>query len=353
MTAVLAQARRLRATEVLIETSADGARVRLRIDGVLHQARPLTANEADALREALPELAADPACEVVTLPTRDGDAIAIRVRDPSEPSRTIGELGLDDDRVAQAHALLSGRHGAVVVTGPAGAGVTTTLHALLGEVTAPEVHAVAVEHPIERTLAGVTQVVVPPDLPMATAVRRAIESRPDALLIGDVRDGATAVLALDSALTGGLVLAGLVGRDAAAVPGRLLAMGLEPVVIGSALRGLIAQRLARRLCETCKEPWTPSDAELEATGWDDPDEVPALFRPVGCEACGGIGYRGVVLVAEILTMSDELAQLIAGRANASDIQKVAITQGMQPLRRAALTLARAGVTSLAEVVRVT
>ena len=354
VTALLQRARDARANELLVDAEpGGGARVRLRIDGVLHDGPPLAAPVVEELRDALGELvAADGGLEVVTLPTLHGDTIVVRWRDRSEPVRGFDALGLSDDAAGVLRPLLASGHGAIVVAGPSGSGTTTTLHALLGEVASSAAHVVAVEDPIERELAGVTQVVVRPDVAVATAVRRAIESRPDALLVGELRDGATAAAALDSALAGRLVFAGILGRDAAAVPGRLLAMGLEPVLVASALRGVVGQRLLRRLCDACKAPWTPSDAELDAAGWVDAlDDVPSLARPVGCDACHGIGYQGVALIAEVLLMTDDLARLIAARANQSDLHKLAVAQGMQPLRQSGLALARAGVTSLAEVVR--
>ena len=351
---LLEEARAARATEVLVEPAAVGGRVRLRIDGVLQEAARLSRDALIGVRGSLAELVASTAgIELVTLPTVHGDTVVVRLVGQPGPPRTLDELDLGDDAVAQLRALLAGGHGAVVVTGPSGAGVTTTLHALLGEAGGPGLHLVAVEDPIERELDGVTQVVAQPDLPVATTVRRAIESRPDVLLLGEVRDGATAATALDAALSGRLVLAGLTGRDAAAVPGRFLAMGLEPVLVASALRGVVAQRLVRRLCESCKVPWTPSDAELDAAGWDDAlDEVPTLYRAAGCEACQDIGYRGVAAIAEVLEMTDDLARLLALRANHSDLHKLAVAQGMRGLRQSGLALVRAGTTSLAEVARV-
>ncbi|MEY2571127.1 MAG: ral secretion pathway protein, partial [Acidimicrobiaceae bacterium] len=347
-------ARAARATEVLVEADAAGGRVRLRIDGVLQEAARLTKDALGNLRGSLGELvAASAGIELVTLPTLHGDTVVVRlVGHPGAP-RTLDELDVGDDAVGRLRSLIAGGHGAVVVTGPSGAGVTTTLHALLGDVSGSGIHLVAVEDPVERELDGVTQVVVHPDLPVATTVRRAIESRPDVLLLGDVRDGATAATALDAALSGRLVLAGLTGRDAAAVPGRFLAMGLEPVLVASALRGVVAQRLVRRLCEACKSPWTPSDAELDAAGWDDAlDDVPTLYRAAGCDACQDIGYHGVAAIAEVLVMTDDLARLLALRANQSDLHKLAVAQGMQGLRQSGLALVRAGTTSLAEVARV-
>jgi type II secretory ATPase GspE/PulE/Tfp pilus assembly ATPase PilB-like protein len=290
---------------------------------------------------------------VVTLPTLHGEAMIVRLHAPATPPRRLDALGLGADVNERIGTLLAQGHGAVIVTGPAGSGITSTLHALLIGAIAPGRLLLSVEDPIERELEGITQVLVGPDLPVVTTLRRALAARPDVVLIGDLRDGASAAVAIDAALSGRLLFAGLTGRDAASTPGRLLSMGLEPVLLAGALSGIVAQRLVRTLCANCSATSQPSDEELEAIGWQEGDQrTPALRRAVGCDRCHQIGYAGVAVIAEVLTMTDDLARLITMRTNASDIQKLAIAQGMRPLRDAGLALVRDGVTSITELARV-
>jgi type IV pilus assembly protein PilB len=351
---LVAEARQSRASEIYIEAQPDGARIRYRVDGVLHEITSLSPDALAALRPSLAELTSTTAeLRLLTLPTLHGDTLIVRLLAPGGTSIALDSLGLGPDIVERLRATVGGRHGAVLVTGPSGSGVTTALHALLAEAVGADRHVVAVEDPVEGELPGVTQVIVGPDLPVVTTVRRALVARPDVLLLGDVRDGATAAVALDAALSGVFVLAGLAGREAVAAPGRLLAMGLEPVLVAGAMRAVVSPRLVRRLCPACKQPWAPSDAELDSVGWDDDlEQLPELYRARGCEECGGIGYIGVTAIAEVLTMTDDVARLVAMRASASDLHKLAIAQGMRPLRQAGLALAREGITSLTEITRV-
>ena len=353
-TLLVSKARDARATEVHVEAQRDDARIRYRIDGVLHDSDRISLDALAELRPSLAELASSSGeVALITLPTLHGETTVVRLLAPPGPPHPLDELGLGSDAIARMRTVLDAGHGALVVTGPAGSGVTSTLHALLLAANAPGRHLLAVEEPVERELEGVTQVIVGPDLPVVTSVRRALAARPDVMLIGELRDGATASVALDGALAGRLVLAGLASRDAASTPGRLLAMGLEPVLLAGALGAVVAQRLVRRLCDTCKESWTPSDAELDAVGWDEERERdPELRRAVGCDRCNGVGYLGVVPIAEVMIISDDLARLITMRANTSDIQKLAAAQGMRTLRSAGLALVRDGTTSLTEVARV-
>lgn len=351
---LVAEGRDARATEVHIETQRDDARVRFRIDGVLHDIDRISLDALAELRPSIVELASSSTdIALVTLPTLHGDSAVVRLLAPPGLPQRLDQLGLGADATLRIRSALDLGHGTVVVTGPAASGVTSTLHALLMAADAPGRHLLAIEEPVERELDHITQVLVDADLPVVTTVRRALTARPDVVLIGELRDGATASVALDAALAGRLVLAGLGGRDAASTPARLLAMGLEPVLVAGALGAVVAQRLLRRLCDACNEPWTPSDSQLDAVGWDEElDREPELRRAVGCDRCNGVGYVGVMPIAEVMTMSDDLARLITMRANASDIQKLAAAQGMRPLRAAGLALVREGTTSLTELARV-
>ena len=205
-------------------------------------------------------------------------------------------------------------------------------------------------------MAGINQVQVnaKAGLNFATALRSVLRSDPDILLVGEVRDKETANIAIESALTGHLVLTTLHTNDAASTPTRLVEMGVEPFLVGSALDCIVAQRLARRLCSKCKDPYVPEPGELESVGWgiDVDEDLPQLYRPAGCGTCGRTGFHGRFAIQEVLLVSEEIERMIVERAHTEDIKKVALAQGMTTLRHAGLASARAGTTSIEEVLRV-
>jgi type IV pilus assembly protein PilB len=244
----------------------------------------------------------------------------------------------------------------ILVTGPTGSGKSTTLYATLNIVSKPEVNVITVEDPVEYRLAGINQVQVnqKAGLTFAAALRSILRSDPDVVLIGEIRDHETAQIAVEAALTGHLVLATLHTNDAPSAVTRLTEMGIEPFLVGSALDCVLAQRLTRRLCDRCKEGYTPEQADLEAYGypWTPGEPLPTLYRPVGCSACSKTGYKGRIALHEIMEVGEQIERLTVQRASAAAIGEVARAEGMLTLRTDGMSKVAQGVTSIEEVLRV-
>jgi type IV pilus assembly protein PilB len=292
---------------------------------------------------------------VATLPTVYGEKVVIRILDKSNALLTLDDLGFLPSSMERYEIAYSKPYGTILVTGPTGSGKSTTLYATLNILNDPSKNIITVEDPVEYRLAGINQVGVNPKAGMtfAAALRSILRSDPDIVLVGEIRDRETASTAMEAALTGHLVLSTVHTNDSASTPTRLVEMGLEPYLVSSSLDCIVAQRLARRLCAKCKEPYEPSEAELQNVGWDlDDGELPVLYRPIGCASCGKTGYQGRFAIHEVLLVTEEVGHLVAERAHSTDVKKVAIAQGMLTLRQAGLHQARAGVTSLDEVLRV-
>ncbi|MGZ6928705.1 MAG: GspE/PulE family protein, partial [Acidimicrobiia bacterium] len=244
-------------------------------------------------------------------------------------------------------------YGAILVTGPTGSGKSTTLYATLNT---PDRNIITVEDPVEYRLPGINQVQIHPKagLTFAGALRSILRADPDVVLVGEIRDRETATIAVEASLTGHLVLSTLHTNDAASTPMRLVEMGVEPFLAGSALDCVLAQRLARRLCPKCAEAYQPSESELVEAGWpmDSTPEWPTLYRAVGCSHCGRTGYKGRFALHEVLSVTEEIERLIIERKSTEDVKKTAVMQGMVPLRGDGFRKVAAGLTSLEEVFRV-
>jgi type IV pilus assembly protein PilB len=223
-------------------------------------------------------------------------------------------------------------------------------------VSRPEINVITVEDPVEYRIPGINQVQVnnKAGLNFAGALRSILRSDPDVVLIGEIRDHETAQIAIEAALTGHLVLTTLHTNDAPSSVTRLTEMGIEPFLVGSALDAVLAQRLARRLCERCKEAYVPEPETLLTSRfpWQDGDALPTLHRPVGCSACSKTGYKGRLALHEVMTVSEEIERLAVSGASTIDIQRVAVEQGMRTLRLDGMDKVLAGVTSLEEILRV-
>jgi type IV pilus assembly protein PilB len=250
-------------------------------------------------------------------------------------------------------------YGTILVTGPTGSGKSTTLYTTLTALNSSEKNIITVEDPVELPLKGVNQVQlnIKAGLNFASALRAILRSDPDIVLVGEIRDKETAVIAIEAALTGHMVLATLHTNDAASTPMRLIEMGLEPFLVTSAVSGVMAQRLARRLCVHCKEPYEPSEADISAAGWslaevEEAGGITKVFRAVGCSACSNTGYRGRKALAELLPMSEEIERIIIEGGSVDEIHRVAVSQGMSTLRQSGLRKAMEGETTLEEVLRV-
>ena len=233
---------------------------------------------------------------------------------------------------------------------------STTLYTTLHAVAKPEINVITVEDPVEYRMPGINQVQVNPKagLTFASALRSILRSDPDVVLLGEIRDHETAQIAIEAALTGHLVLSTLHTNDAPSAVTRLTEMEIEPFLVGSALDCVVAQRLARRLCDRCKEAYQPDPIDLVnlRVGFDPSQVLPTLFKPVGCQTCSGTGYRGRIAVHEVMAVTEEIERLAVERASAADIARVARTQGMIPLRMDGWTKAQMGLTSVEEILRV-
>jgi len=374
---LITQAVQDRASDIHIEPGEHDLRVRYRIDGVLHEVMRPPKNIQSGIISRLKIMADINIAErripqdgrisatigarnvdlrVATLPTVFGEKVVMRILDKSTALLRLDDLGFlpgNRERFEQSYRR---PYGTILVTGPTGSGKSTTLYATLNIVNDESKNVITVEDPVEYRLPGINQVQVnnKAGLTFAAALRSILRSDPDVVLVGEIRDRETATIAVEAALTGHLVLSTLHTNDAASTPTRLVEMGVEPFLVASALDCIVAQRLARRLCQKCKEGYTPSTAELLAAGWGEEDlaELPEVFRAGGCQACGKTGYYGRFGLHEVLTVTEEVERLIVDREHSEDIKKVAIAQGMLTLRNAGLTQVRAGLTSIEEILRV-
>lgn len=365
-----------RASDIHIEPTETDVRVRYRIDGVLHEVMRTPKRAQAGLVSRLKIMADLNIAErripqdgritamiggrqvdlrLATLPTVYGEKLVMRILDKGTALLDLADLGFLPETMARYETVFTKPYGTILVTGPTGSGKSTTLYATLNQLNDPAKNIVTVEDPVEYRLAGINQVQVNPKagLSFAAALRSILRQDPDIVLVGEIRDRETAIIAMEAALTGHLVLSTLHTNDSCSTPTRLIEMGLEPYLVSSAVDCVVAQRLARRLCERCKEAYKPTAAEIRAMGWGDDIELPKqLFRPVGCGACSRTGYHGRFAIHEVMMVSEEIASLVAQRALSEEIKKIAIGQGMQTLRIAAEEQLRAGVTAVDEVLRV-
>jgi type IV pilus assembly protein PilB len=294
---------------------------------------------------------------VATLPTVEGESVVMRLLDKSKKPPTMEEVGLSPAMQEQLSALIQRPTGALLVTGPTGSGKSTTLFSAMTEINRPEINVITVEDPVEYRLAGLNQVQINPraGLTFATVLRSILRSDPDVVMVGEIRDVETAKISIEAALTGHFVLSTLHTNDAPAALSRLNEMGVEPFLTGAAVTGVLAQRLARRLCEHCKELYTPSKEELASARI--PEELrhgkTELFRRNGCVRCRQTGYKGRIGIFQLLGMNEELSTLAARKASHEELERAAISAGMSTLWNDGIEKVVAGLTSLEELARVT
>ena len=374
---LIRQAVQDRASDIHIEPAERDVRIRYRVDGVLHDVMRTPKRVQNGLVSRLKIMADLNIAErrmpqdgrvsvqlagrqvdlrVATLPTVFGEKVVLRVLDKGTAMLDLADLGFLPGTRARFETAFSKPYGTILVTGPTGSGKSTTLYATLNRLNDPAKNIITVEDPVEYRLPGINQVQVNTraGLTFAAALRSILRSDPDIVLLGEIRDRETAAIAMEAAITGHLVLSTVHTNDAASTPTRLVEMGLEPYLVSSAVDCIVAQRLARRLCERCKEPYEPTSVELSAVGWDIATEAKPerLWRAVGCGACSRKGYQGRFALHEVLLVTEELESLIAERAHSEDLRKVAVAQGMQTLRQAGQAQVEAGVTSVEELLRV-
>jgi type IV pilus assembly protein PilB len=292
---------------------------------------------------------------VVTLPSVHGESVVMRILDKSSVVMELERLGMAPAEHERFSTAFHQAYGAVLVTGPTGSGKSTTLYAALGDITTPEKNIITIEDPVEYQLAGVTQVQVNPraGLSFAAGLRSMMRADPDVIMVGEIRDKETAQIAIEAALTGHLVLSTLHTNDAPTAVTRLVEMGIEPFLVASAIDCVVAQRLARTLCEHCKRPVVVPAHVLRANGFPGAQDDLTAHEAVGCSRCGRSGYKGRLGLYEVMRLDDELRELAVARASADRIAEAATAKGMRRLRDDGIEKVRAGRTSLAEVARVT
>jgi type IV pilus assembly protein PilB len=371
-----------RASDIHFEAQEDGVVVRFRIDGVLHEMqripRRLQAGVTTRLkvlakldiaerrkpqdgRISLRAAAAGRLLDIrlATLPTVAGETVVLRMLDKSKQAPTLEALGLSDEMRESFSKLVSRPTGAILVTGPTGSGKSTTLYAALTQVSRSEINIITVEDPVEYRLPGVNQVQinVRAGLTFASALRSILRSDPDVVMVGEVRDGETAKMAIEAALTGHLVLSTLHTNDAPSTLTRLNEMGVEPFLTASAVSAVLAQRLARKLCTHCCEMYTPSAEELiEARVAPDvaaASDGMVLYRKRGCPRCNQTGYKGRIGIFQLLLMNETLAELAVRRASRDEVEREAMASGMRTLWDDGMAKVSAGLTSIEELARVT
>jgi type IV pilus assembly protein PilB len=290
---------------------------------------------------------------VVSLPLVAGESVVMRILDKDQVLIQLEQLGMQDQERDRFTSAFTQSHGAVLVTGPTGSGKTTTLYGALDVINTPDKNIITIEDPVEYQLVGVKQVQVNPKagLTFATGLRSMMRADPDVIMVGEIRDRETAQIAVESALTGHLVLSTLHTNDAPSAVTRLIEMGIEPFLVASAIDAVVAQRLARKLCESCRTPVKIRGEVLRANGYTALGDIEA-FEPGKCARCGGTGYRGRVGLYEVMLLNDEIRSMVIERRPAIQIAAAAEKAGMRHLRDDGLDKVRQGITSVAEVGRV-
>jgi len=291
---------------------------------------------------------------VVTLPSVHGESVVMRILDKDSVVMDLDKLGMQDHERGRFVASYSQAYGAVLATGPTGSGKSTTLYAALSELNTIDKNIITIEDPVEYQLDGITQVQTNPKagLDFANGLRSMMRADPDVIMVGEIRDRDTATIAIEAALTGHLVLSTLHTNDAPTAITRLIEMGIEPFLVASALDCIVAQRLARTLCSTCKKRVLIPAQILRDSNFQSSYDLEA-YEPAGCGRCGGSGYKGRIGLYEVMMMSEEIRTLVLSRASASEIAAVAVREGMRRLREDGLEKVKQGRTSIAEVARVT
>jgi len=367
----------LRASDIHLEPFDDGLHVRYRVDGVIHAGELVPPRLSAAVNSRVKLLAHLDIAErrlpqdgriktrvkgreldlrVSTVPTVHGESVVMRVLDRASVRLNLEKMGFEKDTLERFNHLLAKPHGILLVTGPTGSGKTTTLYAALSKIDADSNKIITVEDPVEYQLEGINQIQVHPqiNLTFANALRSILRQDPDIIMIGEMRDGETAQIAVQSALTGHLVLSTLHTNTAAGAVIRMQDMGVESYLITSAVNGVLAQRLVRTLCGNCKETYDPGPDVRERTGlirFSEPGRP--IYRARGCEQCRNTGYRGRTGIHELLTLDEPMRRAIIDGLDANALNALAAQQGMLNLYEDGLRKVAAGVTTLDELARVT
>lgn len=365
-----------RASDVHFEPQEDHLRIRYRIDGVLHETSRVPKSvepalvsrikimaEADIAEKRVPqdghfyfkENGKEVDVRVAILPTVHGENVSLRLLSRGQSLIRLAEIGFEDEALAEFRSLLRKPYGSILVTGPTGSGKTTTMYAALNEINTAEKKTVTIEDPVEYEIPGIiqSQVNLKTGLTFAVGLRALVRCDPDIVLIGEIRDLETARIAVRSALTGHLVLSSLHANDAPSALTTLIDMGIQPFIISSAVAGVLAQRLARRLCPRCKERYEPDQAIIDRMDVDiEPEGEPTFYRPVGCKHCANTGFKGRIGVFELMPVSEDVAKLCVVSASTESIREMAVAEGMRTMREDGMLKAMKGITPLEEVLRV-
>jgi len=363
------------ASDIHIEPFEDTLRIRYRIDGILYDQEAPPRRLQAAVTSRIKIMAEMNIAErrlpqdgrirvnlhgtrvdirVSTMPTVHGESIVMRLLQRSSVFLPLDKLGFPADTLKRFESLIKRPHGIILVTGPTGSGKTTTLYGALDKINSPDRKIITVEDPVEYQLKGVNQIPVKPKigLTFATGLRHIVRQDPDVILVGEIRDLETAEIAIQASLTGHLVFSTLHTNDAPAAITRLQDMGVEPYLVASVLEAVLAQRLVRRICGSCRVQDTPSAADLDALGVTAPPGT-RLFRGKGCEECRGTGYRGRMGIYELFPITEDARSLMLRRAASRDIRQYAISAGMVTLRMDGWRRACEGLTTVEEILRVT
>ena len=375
---IIWEAHKDRATDIHMEPQEKDLRIRYRIDGVLHQT-PVPAQlkrfqaailsrikvmaNMDIAEKRLPQdgrisvriQREEIDIRVSTMPTVYGESISLRLLMRGTAMLGLSNLGLSDKDSAILTKLIHRPHGIIMVTGPTGSGKSTSLYAYLHTINSVDKRLITVEDPIEYEMAGVNQIQMKPEIGLTFAVglRHILRQDPDVIMVGEIRDGETAEIAIQAALTGHLVFSTLHTNDAAGGITRLIDMGIEPFLVASSIEALVAQRLVRRLCDECKNPVRPDDVFLDEVAF--PKEKlgdGTIYEPVGCETCRGTGFNGRTGIYEVLTITDAIRALVVAREPSSAIKNQGLKEGMHTLREDGWEKVLAGTTTIEEVLRV-
>ena len=374
---ILFEAVKGRASDVHIQPYEEKLVVRMRIDGVLFDAFEVPKDLQDEVISRIKVIGRMNIAEkrlpqdgratvqmgdrlvdlrIASLPVSHGERVVLRLLDKRARLYTLADLGMEPTTFARFRELIQMEHGLLLVTGPTGSGKSTTLYAALSEIDATDLNVLTLEDPIEYQLDGIsqTQVSEKKGMTFASGLRSGLRQDPDIIMVGEIRDHETAVMAIQSALTGHLVFSTLHTNDAASAVTRLLDLGIEPYLVASSVVAVLAQRLVRRICPKCATSSPPSADDLRRLGLKATDDCPpALWRGTGCEACRHSGYRERVGVFELLVVDDVIRGKIQARANAAEIRDAALAGGMQLLRDDGLLKIAKGVTTIDEVAGVT
>ena len=375
VTSMVEQAARQRASDIHIEAKEDSVRVRFRIDGSLYEKFTYSIHLLPAIMARLKIIGGMDIAEkrkpqdgrftilvdkreydirVSVLPTVYGEKCVMRLAQKKALTRNKSELGFSPSELKAFDDILKNPNGILLVTGPTGSGKSTTLYTALSELNKEDVNIVTVEDPVEANIDGINQVQVnvKAELTFASALRSILRQDPDIIMIGEIRDGETAQIAVQASITGHLVVSTLHTNSAAGSINRLINMGVEGYLLADSLVGIIAQRLVRRLCPYCKKPHSITDTERRIMGIR-ADVNPEIYEPVGCERCDNTGYSGRIGIYEIMKITPPLKELISKNASVSELKQMGMREGMHTLRQSATMLVIKGITSVHEMIKTT